>query len=184
MYGNNVMRELDGGAWAEINPSVCPCQGDGWMLSGYDTWHKCPVHNVGQTHPECDNDDDYDSMPDGRPLSLTVRPNYRRMVYITAFRTLRNRIAKMLNLSYEDANEHIRPMVQEDTPEGWVNAATDLADHLHTEQMDTKARAMGYSCRLEAALSTAGRAEVAAIHMGMSHEAAEREGLRESSDWY
>ena len=37
-------RQLASGAWAEINPTRCPCHGTGVMLSNLDSWHKCPIH--------------------------------------------------------------------------------------------------------------------------------------------
>lgn len=30
----------------------CPCQGGGWILSEFDTWHQCPDHYKGHRHPE------------------------------------------------------------------------------------------------------------------------------------
>lgn len=37
----------------EEDPKRCPCHGSGWMLSDYDTWHRCYVHNNGHIpHPE------------------------------------------------------------------------------------------------------------------------------------
>jgi len=34
----------------------CRCHGGGWLCSEVDTWHKCPDHFHGQTHPEVDAD--------------------------------------------------------------------------------------------------------------------------------
>lgn len=42
------------GAWAHHNPTDCPCQGTGWLGSDLDTFHQCPIHYVGQIHPETD----------------------------------------------------------------------------------------------------------------------------------
>lgn len=33
------------------DPDECLCR-SGWILSPFDTWHKCPVHFDGQRHPE------------------------------------------------------------------------------------------------------------------------------------
>jgi hypothetical protein len=38
--------------WADADASVCACHGSGYALSDVDTWHQCPVHFAGQTHPE------------------------------------------------------------------------------------------------------------------------------------
>jgi hypothetical protein len=48
------------GRWATLKPNECLCHGSGWALSDLDTWHKCPQHYKGQTHPE---DFDYNEAP-------------------------------------------------------------------------------------------------------------------------
>lgn len=40
------------GVWAQEEPEKCLCRGNGWALSEVDTWHKCSIHYMGQTHPE------------------------------------------------------------------------------------------------------------------------------------
>lgn len=47
-YYDNFCR----GHWAEPDPQDCRCKGHGWALSEVDTWHKCPLHYKGQTHPD------------------------------------------------------------------------------------------------------------------------------------
>lgn len=42
------------GYWATEDEASCPCHGSGWALSEVDTWHECPVHFQGQTHPEAE----------------------------------------------------------------------------------------------------------------------------------
>lgn len=51
---NDIIRRLllQEGAWANPNPSRCPCQGNGWLLSNFDAWHRCPLHGEGVPHPE------------------------------------------------------------------------------------------------------------------------------------
>lgn len=170
MYAN-MMNELDSGAWATLNPSVCPCRGSGWMLSDFDTFHKCPAHNVGQPHPECD---------------IETTTDFRRKVNVEVFRILRGQVAKFLNITNNDANDRIEQGLpaNDRSPEAWIDSADQLASLLREERMEERARAAGYSCRLEAALTTAGEAEANAVRMGMTHEAAELEGLRASQDWY
>jgi len=58
------------------DPRVCPCRGGGWRLSDWDSWHKCPIHHRGQSHPEMDYPEaPYDVDPvDARPLA----PSYVR----------------------------------------------------------------------------------------------------------
>ena len=45
-------RDLESGLWAEPWSETCPCRGSGWLLSDFDTWHRCPVHGRGVPHPE------------------------------------------------------------------------------------------------------------------------------------
>jgi len=40
------------GQWAQQDPKDCPCGGSGWILSQLDTFHECPAHHEGQSHPE------------------------------------------------------------------------------------------------------------------------------------
>lgn len=37
--------------WAELDESICPCEGNGWALIK-DEWRECPLHFCGQLHPE------------------------------------------------------------------------------------------------------------------------------------
>jgi hypothetical protein len=47
----NPITDLDSGAWADPDFFECPCRG-GWLLSNYDTWHRCPFHAEGDGHPD------------------------------------------------------------------------------------------------------------------------------------
>lgn len=54
-YSNQAQREcaaIRRGYASEEDPKDCPCHGGGWILSDWDTWEKCPVHNRGQMDPE------------------------------------------------------------------------------------------------------------------------------------
>jgi hypothetical protein len=48
---SDAMREY---AWnaADSEPATCACRGNGWTLTPWDTWEKCPFHFKGQTYPE------------------------------------------------------------------------------------------------------------------------------------
>jgi hypothetical protein len=64
------------GYWARQDANECRCHGGGWALSEVDTWHKCPVHFHGQTHPEdegreCDPCDAIPA-PVAEPVALAV----------------------------------------------------------------------------------------------------------------
>lgn len=56
MHALQIGSVAGGSVYVEYHdsPTECPCQGTGWLLSEYDSWHKCPSHNVGQPHPEED----------------------------------------------------------------------------------------------------------------------------------
>jgi len=36
----------------EHDINYCRCNGNGWILSDFDTWESCRFHNSGQPHPE------------------------------------------------------------------------------------------------------------------------------------
>ena len=39
--------------WVEIEEKNCPCKGKGWAFR--DKWVECPIHFIGQLHPESRN---------------------------------------------------------------------------------------------------------------------------------
>lgn len=38
--------------WAQLDESDCPCEGGGWAQVDLHEWRECPIHYVGQLHPE------------------------------------------------------------------------------------------------------------------------------------
>jgi hypothetical protein len=38
--------------WAQLDESECPCEGKGWGQVDLNEWRECPIHFVGQLHPE------------------------------------------------------------------------------------------------------------------------------------
>lgn len=46
------LNDFQSGYWTNDDPKLCRCHGSGWALSELDTWHCCPVHYSGQSHPE------------------------------------------------------------------------------------------------------------------------------------
>lgn len=36
--------------WVDMDENKCPCKGKGWAFR--DVWVECPVHFVGQLHPQ------------------------------------------------------------------------------------------------------------------------------------
>lgn len=55
-YYNNFASQPS--RWMDSDPARCGCRGSGWWASEVDTWHECPVHFTGQTHPEDHGPDD------------------------------------------------------------------------------------------------------------------------------
>lgn len=134
------VNELDSGRWANPNPSQCECRG-GWLLSDYDTWHRCPLHGRGVPHPEEEVDFDY------RAHSLRVHREawiYFRVQSGMAPRAFREAVAA-----------HVRTRVRASTfaptPTEWVDFADEVAGMMWQDEANRRAVAQGYSCRLEAA---------------------------------
>ena len=167
----NVMSELDSGAWNCLNPSTCLCNGSGWLLSDFDTWHKCQTHNQGQPYPEDDESDfDYEA------ASLE---NYR-----AAYRAF----CEDSGIWMRDFNKMVRARLSGDnSPANWVNVAERLASEIVTERLEERARAAGYSCRLEAAWAAEAAVEADARHRGMDPDVYATFGSPERADadsWY
>jgi hypothetical protein len=38
--------------WAQLDDEACPCEGKGWAQVDLSEWKECPIHFVGQLHPE------------------------------------------------------------------------------------------------------------------------------------
>ena len=60
MSYQDYYREMEGGGWALLNPSECPCKGYGWVLSSLDSWHLCRLHGHGVPHPEAEREGESD----------------------------------------------------------------------------------------------------------------------------
>lgn len=161
---SETMSDLDSALWNEINPSRCPCRGTGWLLSGYDTWHRCHVHGAGVPHPEDEEGrDGFDSTAHSRKL---LRAAYRQLQETSGLTRDAFRYAVNVRLTGID----------NPSPEEWVDAADAISREAWMVAADARARAEGYSCRLEAAWAAGGR-----------DEAAERSGVYgvdEARGWY
>lgn len=38
--------------WAELDEDRCPCKGGGWAEIDIDQFKHCPIHYIGQLHPQ------------------------------------------------------------------------------------------------------------------------------------
>ena len=119
--------------WAQVNPAKCPCRGSGWLLSDYDTYHRCGLHAEGASHPE----------DDGAPYD----PGRKVRLLRKAFSTFR-KSSGLGNLEFHQACLKMvggHPV----TPQEWVDAAELVSDAILNERREAQARAQGYSCDLE-----------------------------------
>ena len=41
-----------GNEWAQLDESDCPCEGSGWAQIDLSEWRECPIHYLGQLHPD------------------------------------------------------------------------------------------------------------------------------------
>ena len=130
-------RELQSGRWALVNPSTCPCRGHGWLLSDLDTFHRCPMHGSGVPHPESD-----DEAFEGFDMQGHLLRAYR-----AAWESFRHR-AELPERVFRSRAITLAGSVPT-SPEAWVNAAQAVLEDV----LDERARAAGFSCRLEAAWS-------------------------------
>ena len=163
----------------EVNPSRCPCNGSGWFLSDYDTWHKCSIPHKGQPHPEdeCGQDTfDYE----GAALE-TDREAYRYFQEQSGLspREFRQAVENHLadeGIHRDDAERRER-----------VNAADAVAEQMWRNKAEQDARAQGYTCRLEAALDAEARIEAHARHLNMDPDVYATRGSPQRADadrWY
>ena len=134
-----VYRELESAAWNEINPSKCPCRSHGgWLLSDFDSWHRCKTHGAGVPHPE--SDEDFDS----EAHNLTI--------HRVAFETF-NTIAVRNGFvgGFNAACAKLMP-AGDRSPKAWVDAAEKISETYHHEREEMNAAQRGFSCALEARL--------------------------------
>jgi hypothetical protein len=69
----NYIATISQGWYSNQDPEVCPCRGNGWILSDLDTWVQCPLHPQGP-HPEMDSpweeDESCEEIPEVPPNEL------------------------------------------------------------------------------------------------------------------
>jgi len=124
--------------WAEVNPGKCPCGGGGWLLSDFDTFHRCGLHGVGVPHPESEEEGSQD-------------PHRMLRLRREAYRTFMTR-------SGLGTQEFLTACVDQmggpaHSPQEWVDAAEAVTGELLRAGAEKEARAQGYSCDLERRLT-------------------------------
>lgn len=109
-----IYRELESGVWAQANPAKCPCRG-GWLLSDYDTWHRCPLHGKGVPHPD-DEEEGFDSHHHNITMLRDIYAAFRDQAHRMGFRG-NFRLAANPDQAFK-------------TPQEWVNAAEKVVETL------------------------------------------------------
>ena len=136
------VNDLNTGAWAEANPSKCPCKGSGWLLSDYDTWHRCPRHGAGVPHPEDEmTRETFDSAAHLLQVQRAAYEEFRNLAYAAGFK---GQFTESVRRALRKVNPAPWTAVQ------WVDEAERQAEELATARIEEAARAMGFSCALEA----------------------------------
>lgn len=139
------VNDLDTGSWAEVNPSKCPCRGRGWLLSDFDTWHSCPRHGDGVPHPEDEVDrETWDASAHLLQVQRAAFEEYRNLAYAAGWGRFGFTFTEACRLALRAAG------VTAPTATQWVDAAECEAEELVMEKVEAEARAMGFSCALEA----------------------------------
>lgn len=134
----HLYTQMERGLWAEQNPSRCPCRGNGWFLSDWDIWFKCPIHGWNVPHP-----DEEAVFDDDAHWLHCMRSAY------TMFRI-------QSGMTSKEFRANIEPHAPEAffwTPADWVNAAEELAVSILREREEEQAHADGFDCALEARLA-------------------------------
>jgi hypothetical protein len=130
MY-EDAVQDLDRGGWAERNPSKCPCKTrGGWLLSDFDTWHRCPLH--GKNVP-CPDDENAKFNYAGHWLYVlrTAYVEFRKVARRNGFRG-----------SFKATCQACLPP-NVTTPEAWVNAAEDVTVEYEARTALEEGRASG-----------------------------------------
>jgi hypothetical protein len=142
-------RQMESGAWAEVNPSKCPCRGNGWLLSDLDTWHKCPLHSAGCSHPDAEE-------LDGEAPETTseAADDARRLtLYRNAYATFQTRFVKLGAGTAAQFTKAVKARALAPTPEELTNAAELVAGEYEQDHAEEIARRRGFSCALEMSLA-------------------------------
>jgi len=141
----DIYRELESGAWNEIRPDTCPCRG-GWLLSPFDTWHRCKTHGIGVPHPE-----DKEAVFDMKRHSLEM---WRQAFEVFRSMAFRHGFTGNFNPACYD----LLP-VGDRSPKAWVGAAETIAEQFRMDAEDAKATRQGFSSALEMRLADEAQVE-------------------------
>jgi hypothetical protein len=162
-----TMRQLDGPLWNEINPHDCPCRGTGWMVSDWDTSHRCQTHYLGQAHPEDERVEDWSAI-----TIANQRTAWR------AWQELSGHPREVFRRLVEDVSPTLPA-----NPRAWLDTARRVSQAAQDAALEAAAASAGYSCRLEALM--AAEAAVEAQERATGREATYGSPERAQADgWY
>lgn len=130
----NPIADLDSALWNEQNPRLCPCRGSGWLLSDYDTWHRCCTHGNGVPHPE-DDETEFDFEAHRVKIQREAFVAFRRMAREAGFKG--------------HFRKAVEGLAKNDSPEALVDAAEALGRRYAYAAAEVEAHRLGYSCALE-----------------------------------
>jgi len=138
---------LDRGTWAETNPSKCPCHGFGWILSDYDTWHRCPLHSACVPHPEDETEETFDFAAHLLQVQRVAFEKYRNLAHMAGWRSSHLTFTKSCRRALLAAG------VKAPTAAQWVDEAEAQAEDLARMRAEMDAQSRGFTCDLEARLA-------------------------------
>jgi hypothetical protein len=131
----HIVQQLNNwAAWALPNPGTCPCHGSGWLISDFDTFHRCGFHG-GPPHPEDQEGVETFDYEAHRLSNL-------REAYVT-YRAA----AGMDNVLFRACV--VRRAGPGATPQQMVDAADEIAEEAVRDREEGEARRQGFSCALE-----------------------------------
>ena len=143
-----VMRDLESGNWATVNPYTCPCHGRGWMLSDFDTWHRCPIHGK-DTVPVNEDDPRDNSSGHLHKVSMEAFETFYRRTVACEPRLFKSDFAPLCLKYMEKNSDEFSHSIHPYSDRDWVNAAEAVCARYEADASETCAQAEGFSCALE-----------------------------------
>ena len=138
----DIYRQLESGAWADPDYFVCPCRG-GWLLSDFDSFHRCPFHAEGDRHPE----DDSEYTEEEEKMNATYRVRMARQTFKHYDRAARELGIEGFKVKVIDAFFATDEGLSRE--ERFCKAAAEVVAKAAYEAREVTARRKGYSCGFE-----------------------------------
>lgn len=120
--------------WAIPNPRSCPCNGSGWLLSDFDTWHACGFHGPAP-HPE--DEEGHESFDHEAHRLRGLRKAF------VAYREMSGMDSKSFKAAV------IRKAGAGATPQQFVDVAQGFGEEGAYDAREAEARSQGFRCGLE-----------------------------------